>query len=78
MTCPACGCQGHGQTHHVRCASCQQEKWPTLRELPGPGWVCRLCQLAGAETVARRQEHGRAVAMKKAVRAAQRVPGAHP
>lgn len=47
--CPTCGCQGHGQTYQVRCTTCGQDKWPTLPTPPGPGYVCRLCEVAGAE-----------------------------
>ena len=49
-TCKACGCQGHGQTYQIACATCGEDRWPTLPEPPRPGWVCRRCQATKPET----------------------------
>jgi hypothetical protein len=58
------------RTFAVKCATCGQEKWPTLLQRPEPGtWVCALC-IASRDTGRREFTEAKRSALEKA-RAAQ-------
>lgn len=53
-------------TYAVRCATCGEDRWPTLPDRPDR-YVCARCVAVGPATVAERKEAGqRSAATRKA------------